>query len=291
MNNPKKNIKLICIDMDGTLLNSNHEVSERNKLALQKARELGVHIAITTGRLFTSARYYSDLIGISTPVIASNGAYIKNNYDDIAILEIPMPKDIAIEIYSIVKKHGLSVNFNSWNTLLRENEVPKTHSYSIMNDYLPEDKKVRFIVTKDLISEINNFEGNILKGIVINDDENKDNLWAAKEELKTTFGDKLHVVSSGSNNFEVMMGSTSKGMATSYLAGTLNIKPEEVMCIGDSENDLSMIKFAGLGVAMGNGLDLIKKVADYITDTNNNDGVAKAIEEFVTTLGVNPGGE
>lgn len=93
------NIKLICIDMDGTLLNSKHEISERNKEALKKANSLGVKIAITTGRLFCSARYYADLIGIDSPVIGSNGAYIKHKYDDIAILENPIPKNIAIEIY------------------------------------------------------------------------------------------------------------------------------------------------------------------------------------------------
>ncbi len=275
-------IKLICIDMDGTLLNSNHEVSDRNKKALRKAKELGVNIAITTGRLFCSARYYSDLIGIDTAVIASNGAYIKTNYNDDAILENPITIDLVIEIFNIVKKHGLSVNFNSWDTLIREYEVPETHAYSVMNKVLPEDKKVKFLIdSNNFVDTLINFNGKILKGIVIEERENKKHLWAAKDELKKVFGDKLHVVSSGTNNFEIMSGEASKGKAVEYYAKSLNISPSEVMCIGDSENDLSMIKFAGIGVAMGNGLDLIKSEADYITDTNNNDGVAKAIEHFV----------
>ncbi|WP_291652723.1 Cof-type HAD-IIB family hydrolase [Clostridium sp.] len=277
----KQNIKLICIDMDGTLLNSNHEVSERNKEALRKANSLGVNIAITTGRLFGSARYFADLIGIDSPVIGSNGAYIKHKYDDIAILENPIPKDIAIEIYKIVKKHGLSINFNSWDTLIREDKVPETHAYTIMNKDLPDDRKVKFIVNSDVIETLNNFDGKILKGIVIEESENKDNLWAAKNELKETFGDKLHVVSSGTDNFEVMFGTTSKGNAVAHLADILNVNQEEVMCIGDSENDISMLKFAGVSVAMGNGLQMVKDIADFVTDTNNNDGVAKAIEMFV----------
>lgn len=267
--------------MDGTLLNSNHEVSERNKKALKKASELGVNIAITTGRLFCSARYYSDLIGIDTPVIASNGSYIKNKFNDTAILENPMPKNVAIEIYNIVKKHGLTVNFNSWDTLIREDFIPENHAYYIMNQDLPEEKRVKFLVCEDIIPTIEDFQGNILKGIVFEEGENKDNLWAAKEELKNTFDDKLHVVSSGDNNFEVMMGNSSKGNAVAYLAESLGINPEEVMCIGDSENDISMIKYAGVGVAMGNALDIVKEVADYITDTNNNSGVGKAIENLV----------
>jgi Cof subfamily protein (haloacid dehalogenase superfamily) len=274
-------IKLICIDMDGTLLNSNHEISERNKEALRQAKKLGVNIAITTGRLFGSARYYSNLIGIeNTPVIASNGAYIKTNYEDIPILENSIPKEIAIEIYKIIKKHNLKINFNSWDTLMREDEVPDDHAYTIMNKQLPEDKKVKFIINSDFISAIENFDGKILKGIVI-ERENLDNLWAAKDELKETFGDKLHVVSSGTDNIEIMIGTTSKGNAVAHLADILNVNAEEVMCIGDSENDISMLKFAGIGVAMGNGLQMVKDIADYITDTNDNDGVAKAVEHFV----------
>jgi Cof subfamily protein (haloacid dehalogenase superfamily) len=274
-------IKLICIDMDGTLLNSNHEISEKNKEALRQAKKLGVNIAITTGRLFGSARYYSNLIGIeNTPVIASNGAYIKTNCEDIPILENSIPKEIAIEIYKIIKKHNLKINFNSWDTLMREDEVPDDHAYTIMNKQLPEDKKVKFIINSDFISAIENFDGKILKGIVI-ERENLDNLWAAKDELKEIFGDKLHVVSSGTDNIEIMIGTTSKGNAVAHLADILNVNAEEVMCIGDSENDISMLKFAGIGVAMGNGLQMVKDIADYITDTNDNDGVAKAVEKFI----------
>lgn len=278
----KNKIKLICIDMDGTLLNSKHEVSDRNKEALRKASELGVNIAITTGRLFCSARYYSDMIGVNTAVISSNGSYIKTKYEDKAILETSLSIDLVIEIFNIVKKHGLTVAFNSWDTLIRELEIPDTHAYYIMNEDLPEDRKVKFIIDNEtFVDTLKNFKGNILKGIVIEEGENKEHLWAAKEELKKVLGDKLHVVSSGTDNFEIMSNEASKGKAVEYYAKSLNISPSEVMCIGDSENDLSMLKFAGIGVAMGNGLDLIKKEADYITDTNNEDGVAKAIEHFV----------
>ena len=104
-------------------------------------------------------------------------------------------------------------------------------------------------------------------------------LFKAKEELKKY--EDLEVVSSSPSNFEVMNKGTSKGRAVKVLADILNINREEVMCLGDSENDLSMIEFAGLGVAMGNAEEFLKEKADYITDTNENDGVAKAIEKFI----------
>ncbi len=281
----ENNIKLICIDMDGTLLDSNNEVTERNKKALRKAKELGVNISITTGRLYCSAKYYSDLIGIDTAVLASNGAYIKiGSTDD--VIETPLSKDIVLQIYNIVKKYGLSANFNSWDTLIRENEVSKTHTYNIMNKDLPDEKKVKFLIDKkDFPNTLKNYKGNILKSIVIEEGDNKDNLWAAKKEIKETFKDTLHVVSSGNDNFEIIANTTSKGKSVAYLAERLKIKQSEVMCIGDSENDLSMIEYAGIGVAMGNGLDIVKEHADYVTDTNNNSGVAKAIEHFILQKG------
>jgi len=274
-------IKLICIDMDGTLLNSNHEVSEENKTAIKKAYDMGINIAICTGRIFLSARHYADLIGINAPVIASNGAFIKNGYMDEPIYENPLSKEMAIDIYRIVKKYGLTIHFNTWNVLFMETPAPEDHAYVVMNRDLPEEKRVNFIINENLDEAIQNYEGNILKAIVIENSDNKEKLWAAKEEIKDTFRDKLHVVSSGKNNFEVMVGSVSKGNAVAYLADMLNITQEEVMCIGDSENDLSMINYAGIGVAMGNGLDMVKEAADFVTDTNDNSGVAKAINHFV----------
>jgi len=274
-------IKLICIDMDGTLLNSKHEVSDENKKAIKKAHDRGVNIALCTGRMFLSAKYYADLIGISTPIIASNGAFIKNGYNDKAIYENPLPKDIAIEIYKIAKKYGLTIQFNSWNVLFMETPASEEHAYVVMNRDLPEEKRVKFIINEKLDEAIQNYEGNILKAGVIEKAANKDKLWTAKEEIKDIFRDKLHVVSSGDNNFEITVGSVSKGNAAAYLANMLNIPQEEVMCIGDSENDLSMIKYAGIGVAMGNGLDIVKEAADFITDTNDNSGVGKAIKHFV----------
>ena len=89
------------------------------------------------------------------------------------------------------------------------------------------------------------------------------------------------MVSSRFDNFEVMNKGVSKGNAVKILADYYGINSEQVICIGDSENDLSMIKFAGLGVAMGNGSQVVKEAAQYITDSNNCDGVAKVIEKFV----------
>ncbi|WP_024615987.1 Cof-type HAD-IIB family hydrolase [Clostridium sp. Ade.TY] len=273
-------IKLICIDMDGTLLDNNHNVSNENKEALMEAKEKGVIIAITTGRLFTSAKYYSDLIGIDAPIISSNGAYIREKNSSDVIYENALSLDESLEIYNISKKYSSNGYFNTHDTAISSTDFREDHAYKVTNKNIPEEDRIKFIVSNDLKDILRELEGDVLKFIAIDTDgSNNDELIKAKNEFLNL--NKYEVVSSGLHNFEVMKKGTSKGNAVKHLAKILNINRDEIMCIGDSENDLSMIKYAGTGVCMGNGLDLLKKEAQYITDTNINSGVAKAIRKFV----------
>ena len=271
--------KLICIDMDGTLLNTDNEVSDDNIKALKKATEMGIHIAITTGRIYASAKYYSGIVGIDAPIITANGASIKDSGDGNVIYNNPIPSDILIGCAEILKKHNLKANFTTGDTIFTSYEIPETHSYKITNKIVPNEFKVNFLVFDNINDGISKFEGKILKCFV-GEDSNLDGFRNARKEITKTFGDFLHIVSSGVNNFEIMQKDSSKGNAAKRLAERLGITKDEVICIGDSENDLSMIQFAGLGVAMGNAMNLLKSEADFITETNNNSGVAKAIEKF-----------
>ncbi|GIM28720.1 haloacid dehalogenase [Clostridium polyendosporum] len=270
--------KLICIDMDGTLLSDIHTVSEENKQALKKATEMGVKIAITTGRLFTSAKYYSHLTGVKAPIISSNGAYIREKDKEEVIYQSVLNKDQFVKIYNVVKKHGLLTYLNTFDTVISEIVINEENSYKITNKHSAEEYKIKFDEGIDLREGFEKYEGNILKVICI-EHEDTEKLQKAKMELRQYHD--LEVVSSGPDNFEVMSAGTSKGAAVKRLAEVLGIKREEVICIGDSENDLSMIEYAGLGVAMGNASEEIKKAADYITDKNTNAGVAKAINKFI----------
>ncbi|MGL5766037.1 MAG: Cof-type HAD-IIB family hydrolase [Sarcina sp.] len=271
--------KLICIDMDGTLLNSKHEVPEFNREMIKKATEKGVKIAITTGRLFASARKYSDIIGVEAPIIASNGAYIREKNSDDVIYESNFSKEQFDKVLKVIRKYDFTVYMNTSNTVISESIVPDTHAYKVVNDELEEAWKIKFVEGHNFEDVYKKYHGDILKTIFIDEKNNKEELVKAKAEL-AKFED-LEVVSSWENNFEVMPAGTSKGSAVEKLAETLGIKREEVICIGDSENDLSMIKYAGLGVAMGNAIDVIKENADYVTDTNENAGVGKMIEKFI----------
>lgn len=272
-------IKLICVDMDGTLLDNNHNVSEENKKALIEAINKGIIVAITTGRLFTSARHYSDLIGINAPIISSNGAYIREKDSSKVIYENPLSLEESLEIYNISKKYTLDGYFNTHDTAISSTDFRDNHAYKITNRNVPEKDKIKFMISDDLSDILRELEGDVLKFIAVdNTHKNQEEVLKAKKEFMNL--NKYEVVISGDHNFEVMKKGTSKGNAVKQLAKMLNINKDEIMCIGDSENDLSMIKFAGIGVCMGNGLDLLKKEAQYITDTNINSGVAKAIRKF-----------
>lgn len=272
--------KLICIDMDGTLLDNNHVLSEENKSAILEAHDRGVTIAVTTGRLFASAKCYYDLLGINGPIIASNGTYIREKDKKDFIYKCTFTLEEVKYIYNIITKNNLSCIFYTTDTAISSSEINKNHPYIQNNKNLSEEDKIKFRIEKNLMPVFEEFDGEILKGIAVENDNNKkENLFKVKEELKSI--GKFEVVSSGSNNFEIMKKGSSKGDAVKRLAEILGINREEIICVGDNENDLSMIRYAGLGVAMGNAADILKNEADYITDTNLNSGVGKMIRKFV----------
>jgi Cof subfamily protein (haloacid dehalogenase superfamily) len=263
--------------MDGTLLNNDKKVTERSKIAIKKAHDKGIKVAISTGRLFASAKYYAELLEIKAPVIAANGAYIREKDRDEVIYQSAISLEGCKEILSIVEKYDFNFFYNTFNAVISTRPFQKGNTYLEMNRYLPEEMKIQLHVNENLREEFEKIDEKILKCICIGN--NRDDLLKAKEEIIKT--GKFEVASSLSDNFEIMSKGTSKGNAVKVLADFYGLKKEDVICIGDGENDLSMIKYAGMGIAMGNATQYVKEVADYITDTNENDGVAKAIEKFM----------
>ncbi|GAA0076922.1 Cof-type HAD-IIB family hydrolase [Clostridium sp. CTA-5] len=270
--------KLICIDMDGTLLSGHSEISEKNKSTLKKAVDKGIKVAISTGRIFASADYFANLVGIKTELISCNGAYIKNRATDEIIYSNTLTREQVLKIYNTIHDKGFRIIYYTCDTAIIDTPFAENHTYNVTNKLVSEEKRVKFFITSDINEILDKFGDSIIKIIGLDDSNNKEKLLNVKNEL-LKFSD-LETVSSGSNNFEIMQKGVSKGNAAKILGEKLGIKKEETICIGDNENDISMIKYAGLGIAMGNGSEVAKKAADYITDTNVNDGVAKAIEKF-----------
>jgi Cof subfamily protein (haloacid dehalogenase superfamily) len=268
--------KLLCLDMDGTLLNNEGKVSERNLEAIKRAHEKGVKVTVCTGRLFTSAKLYADLIEVKVPVIASNGAYIKEKDKDEVIYKSKLGIDNLKIILDVLRKYNIKIYFTSDDTAYVR-KFDTDNGYVRINKTLPKDKQIKVVEIESWDMLLHEYNADILKCICV--DKNTEEVLKAKKELLKY--NQLEVVSSMPNNFEVMNKGVSKGRAVEILAGFYNLNREEIMCIGDNENDISMIEYAGMGIAMGNGEKFVKEAADFVTDTNNNHGVAKAIERFI----------
>jgi len=269
--------KLLCTDMDGTLLNDNKEISKVNREAIEKAMSKGVIVALCTGRIFTFANYYAEILKIKAPVIASNGAYIRNGSQGEILYKSTLSIENCNKIMKVLNENGINPQFNSKDRIFTGQMSESSKMYLRFNESLDLEHQFKIKVIKDWESTFVNYEGEVLKCIAIDDSLEK--IKAAREEISLI--DSLEVVSSLYNNFEVMAKGVSKGNAVDILANYYNVKREEVICIGDNENDLSMLDYAGLGVAMGNSEEQVKLRADYVTTSNNEDGVARVIEKFI----------
>lgn len=271
--------KLVCIDIDGTLLNTKHMVTQRTRDILLKTHELGVHIVISTGRMYTDAEYYSNLIGVKSPVIASNGAFVKEKDNDKVIYKNVLGEELALELLEIFHKHDIQPYFCTPHRFYFGNILFKLYylgtrlfrarSNAVDMEYVFSWDQWRKVLHKE--------KDNIVKCEIIYRDASL--IYELQKELKQHL--QLEIVDSSRYNIEITRKGVSKGKAVAMLAAFYDLKTEEIITIGDSENDVSMIEYAGLGIAMGNATDRVKQKADYITDSNDNEGVANALNKFI----------
>jgi Cof subfamily protein (haloacid dehalogenase superfamily) len=268
--------KLIVTDMDGTLLSDHKEIPKENKEALKKAKKIGIKVAIATGRIYTSARYYSNLLELDTPIIACNGAIIREEKTNNTLYENTIHQDDCKKVANICEKFGMYYHFYNDRGFYCKELKYSSLKYSKWNETQTEENRLNIQIMDDPIEYIENTD-NILKFVVIDDDLDKLN--KVKNELKKI--DNIEVSKSWHNNIEVMNKGVSKGEAVKKLAEYFGVKQEEIITFGDNFNDLSMIEYAGMGVAMGNSEDKVKKQANFITDSNDRGGVAKALNELL----------
>lgn len=271
--------KMICIDIDGTLIKPDHTLSVETIRAIRRARDKGVMIVLSTGRMYRSARLYAEELELDFPIISANGSYVRDKATGEIVYEKNLSKDDLNFIMGVLDKYGVKINFYNKDTMYISEHRDYVSRYEALSKTLPPEKRIEIkYITEDypMNDFIEEFGGYIQKGIVFPHERVINSIRNEVAENKL-----LKVVSSGDDNIEFTSHLADKGLGVLALAKARNIKPSEIICIGDSENDLSMLKVAGLPVAMGNAIPLIKEVAAYITDTNENDGVAKMINKFI----------
>lgn len=269
--------KLICLDVDGTLLNDQKQVSYGNKSAIKKATELGIKVTICTGRLFIAAQVFADMAGIKIPLITANGAFVREQETDNVIFKAILGKDNCHNVVKAIKRNHITPNFNTTDTVLTDKISYSSETYLKMNKILPKDKQIKIEIITDWDLAIEKYGDDILKCILIDNDIEK--ILKVKEELINL--NSMEIQSSLWDNVEIMNKGINKGNAVKMLAEYYGIERSEIICIGDNENDISMIEYAGMGIAMGNAEESVKKIADLVTETNNNDGVGRAIESIL----------
>ena len=267
--------KLICLDMDGTLYDDNHIIPIENINTLKKAHKNGIQIAIATGRLYNFANLYEKELGFPITIIGSNGGYTK--YKDEVLIHNTVSEEDLLFMYEVFEKYDLSTFFNTKNSLISKKDLNIDNAYIKGNKKLSKDKKIKINKTKNLKETLLNHKNEIIKSITIEKNNPKELLLIEKEFANSK---NLQAVYSSPYNLEIYNKTVSKANGIKAIIDKLGIKREEVIAIGDGDNDLPMIKYAGVGVAMDNATLKVKEFSDIITDTNNNHGVSKIIEKL-----------
>lgn len=263
--------KLMAIDMDGTLLNEEKKVTPKTKEALKKAKDKGVKVVLATGRPIDGVMRYLeelDLISNDQYVLSFNGAVIRNTGTNEVICRDTLKGSDYLYLYNISEELGVNIHTFS----LEGCHTPK------MNKYTKVEGEINGInVFEKSISEVNP-EEEMIKIMMIDEPEV---LQKAVDNLPKDLYEKYTVVRSAPFFLEFLSKTCNKGEGVKLLANHLGVKREEVIAIGDAGNDAHMIEYAGLGVAMGNAFDEIKEMADFITKSNEEDGIAHVVEKFI----------
>lgn len=265
--------KLICIDLDGTLLDAHGRVSTKNKEAIRKALDAGIEVAIVSGRPNCFTIRIMNQISGRMGHITFNGAYyrIANKTKT-----FPIQKDVVKKIAKMAKKYDVRVFFKNKNlSMCTKNDIG-IFDYDEFKSQTPLKDQMDLLYNIDVEAVLEKQDVDILK--IFARDDNLEAIKAMSDELKTMDGINLYIYD---ESFELSSDETSKGKAIVNVCKDLGFSLDDVVCIGDNFNDLSMFEVAGLSIAMENAPKAIKEKVDKVTLTNNESGVAYAIENFV----------
>lgn len=260
--------KLVALDMDGTLLNSKGEISKRTLEAIHKAQDKGVLVTACTGRPLQGVDKYNGLLEIDGPVIIYNGAMIVHTRTREILFEEKLNTEDARRILELGKKYNTTMCVWSQNKLYG----------NVLNDRINEYKKLSDVVPH-LIEDYEELLAQGITKILWNDEVERVNHFL--EVLEKEAFQAVSFCTSKPIFLELFSSKVSKAVAMETIGKLYHIDQSEMIAIGDGKNDLSMIKYAGLGVAMGNAPDEVKEEADVVTSSNDCDGIAEIIESYI----------
>jgi len=266
-------IRLLAIDLDGTLLNSFHEISKENKQAIKKAQEQGVRVILATGRPEQLCKTIVKELDIKDDIIMSNGGVIGHPFKQEKVLSKTLNESIVKIVVDYCEANDIIYLLYTAGAIVSKPNF-RVGFFENKNKNLPADEHVVFKGI-DNIEDVYNIEPN--KILVVEENEQK----LLKAKVHFSAFDQISMVQSQATFIDVSPKNVSKGSALKAYAEYLKLEPSEVAAIGDQDNDVSMLEFAGTAVAMENATVDCLKVSNFVTLSNNAHGVAYAINEFI----------
>ncbi len=260
--------RLLVADIDGTLVTSTREITPRVLAAVRAARRRGVRVCLATGRMWPSAEPYVRRLGADPPVILYNGGLVYDFATGTVLRRIPLDRDHARAVLEILREHP-----QVQPHLYVDDRVYTGRPSEITDQYRRKDG----IAVEEVGDLLGSLSGEPMKILIIGPRPELERVRARIGALPQG----IHTVFSEDTYLEVLPRGSSKGAALRWMAHHLGIPLARVVAVGDNLNDREMIQLAGLGVAMGNAPDELKAQADYVTATNDDEGLAEVIERFV----------
>lgn len=267
--------KLIVSDIDGTLLKNDKTISDATYKAIFSYIEKGHIFAIATGRMHGAGKIITKTLDYDGFLISCNGAVVKHLKTGEVIQAIELPKDTVRSVISICKKHDVYFHLYDIDAIYAERNAHLAKTYSDGMQELPEKFRFGVYFKEDLLNLVDEI-GIYKVGLY---DENPETFMKVMDEINALTG--VQTCKSLTTSFDVMAEGVSKATGIEAIRAHYNIPLKDVIALGDNENDMDMISYAGVGVAMENATEALKAVADFVTKSNEEDGLVYALERFV----------
>ena len=259
-------IKMVATDIDGTILGNNFEFSQGVIDCIQKLNDKNIKVVLVTGRMHLSALKLAKKLKLKTPIVSYQGGLIKEQNGN-TLYQKNLDETRAKQVIQWAKKNNAHINLYIDDVLYVENDDIAIKRYT-GERYIPYE-----------VCSFDNLEIKNVNKILAIDFDNPEKVSGWVQVLRQLMPE-LYIVKSTPHFCEISNPEAKKSCAVEFLQSYWKLRKEEILCIGDQNNDIELLKAAGIAVAMGNGTEELKKNAHFITDTIDNDGFVKAMERF-----------
>lgn len=268
-------MKLAAIDLDGTLLNSQHQLLEENTRTLRQAQQQGIQLVLATGRSVVSAVEMLEEMQLEGYILALNGTFIaKKTNDELSTMRSSLLEKAEIQkAFAIAQAEGITFIASNQSG---SDRVVAGNQAELVQEFLIKRADLRRLTAEEMQEKIEDPAVHYLKLAFTNQDRGR--LLRLKEQLEAA---GLPTIFSDTHYIEYVPEGVNKGTALQFLCESLGISMENTLAIGDQENDIELLQMSGIGIAMGNAQEHVKAVADQVTATNDQAGVAKALIRYL----------